>query len=464
MISELERRLSEAFHEDAQHARLVNPEQPAELDSWPLSDTRDRGNRRGWIVAVAAATTLIVVAGVALIQHGRDGAPAPISPSPPPPTAPPTTTPPDPTQLFTDIAPDSTVQLPPAPIDDRIVPAAVWTGTEMIVWGGIGARNASVDDGAAFDLATGTWRVIAPAPIQARSHAALAWTGTEMIVWGGIYRDGTIADGAYNQTELADGAAYNPTTDTWRRLPDAPLGAATPIAVWTGEELVMLGASPLTDADNTDESIPETAVAAYSPAADEWRVLANVPSGGRPPQAVWTGTAILASLTMRDPDQTGDRPSVLARYDLNTDTWHIDAQARDDVLVGVPDANGVWSTVIGLPFETGAPVVVFDGEGKPIGSLPAVPVDRGQFGDQVDADGIWVGGEALFWIRGAEWLFPSQGSAQAWALNPATGIWRRLPEGDLIDQLEGATVAAGDVLLSTWNTGVAFRVPTIPTS
>jgi hypothetical protein len=415
MITELERRLSEAFHEDAQHARLVNPEQPTELDSWPLSDTRDRGNRRSWIVAVAAATTLIVVAGVALIQHGRDGAPAPISPSPPPPTAPPKTTPPDPTQLFTDIAPDSTVPLPPAPIDDRIVPAAVWTGTEMILW-------------------------------------------------GGIYRDGTIADGAYNQTELADGAAYNPTTDTWRRLPDAPLGAATPIAVWTGEELVMLGASPLTDADNTDESIPETAVAAYSPAADEWRVLANVPSGGRPPQAVWTGTAILASLTMRDPDQTGDRPSVLARYDLNTDTWHIDAQARDDVLVGVPDANGVWSTVIGLPFETGAPVVVFDGEGKPIGSLPAVPVDRGQFGDQVDADGIWVGGEALFWIRGAEWLFPSQGSAQAWALNPATGIWRRLPEGDLIDQLEGATVAAGDVLLSTWNTGVAFRVPTIPTS
>ena len=38
----------------------------------------------------------------------------------------------------------------------------------MIVWGGMDADQATLDDGAAFDLATGTWRVIAPAPIEPR--------------------------------------------------------------------------------------------------------------------------------------------------------------------------------------------------------------------------------------------------------------------------------------------------------
>ena len=42
------------------------------------------------------------------------------------------------------------------------------------------------------------------------------WTGTEMIVWGGV----TIVGGG-NYQYLADGGRYNPSTDTW--------GAAIPL-------------------------------------------------------------------------------------------------------------------------------------------------------------------------------------------------------------------------------------------
>jgi hypothetical protein len=54
-----------------------------------------------------------------------------------------------------------------------------------------------------------------------------------MIVWGGFREGGGT---------LADGARYNPTTDTWTPLAPAPLeGRADPTAVWTGREMIVFG-------------------------------------------------------------------------------------------------------------------------------------------------------------------------------------------------------------------------------
>ena len=73
----------------------------------------------------------------------------------------------------------------PAARDDH---TAVWTGSEMIVWGG-GDTAASLNTGGRYNPSTDTWTATsttnAPA---ARSHTAV-WTGSEMIVWGG-YSDG----------------------------------------------------------------------------------------------------------------------------------------------------------------------------------------------------------------------------------------------------------------------------------
>ena len=153
----------------------------------------------------------------------REGAEVPEPPTPAVPS-------PNP-DVFTEIAPGEMVELPDWPLGERTTPPRVWTGTELIVWGdGIYGR---AGDGAAFDLATGTWRVIAQSPLSPRSEAAVAWTGTEMIVWGGRVED----------SFYYDGAAYDPVNDTWRLLPSAPAGfdARDPTMVWTGREAVVLG-------------------------------------------------------------------------------------------------------------------------------------------------------------------------------------------------------------------------------
>ena len=438
MITELERRLGVAFHEDALQARLVNPDHPNLLHTSREDHDEDRTPRHRWFLGVAAATTLIVIAGAVLIRTTREHAP------------PSTTIGGQQTELFVEIAPDSTVGLPPSPIGARHRPAAVWTGTEMVLWGGT-----PTGPGAAFDPATGVWREIAPSPIDVRLPQAVVWTGTEMIVWGGIADD----------SEMADGAAYDPASDTWRRLSDAPLGAATPIAVWTGDEMIVLGASPTSDPDNTNPSITEGAMAAYDPATDRWRSLAPVPGYGRPTQAVWTGSSILATATI-DSDTarpTGDRVDRLVAYDISTDTWRIVGDATYGSLVGVPDADGVARTVIALPKESGVPAELLDSEGNVMTPLPGVPVDGAELSNPIETfHAIRVGGEMLFWF--VRPLRPDPASAQprpeeVWALNLDARTWRPLDTKVPVDP--GAVVAAGDVALGVWNDGID---PTIPDS
>jgi Kelch motif len=66
--------------------------------------------------------------------------------------------------------------------DQRASHAAVWTGTEMIVWGG----SVFLNTGGRYDPSTDSWVATATtgAPGGRNQHTAV-WTGTEMIVWGG---------------------------------------------------------------------------------------------------------------------------------------------------------------------------------------------------------------------------------------------------------------------------------------
>lgn len=144
----------------------------------------------------------------------------------------------------------------------------------------------------------------------------------------------------------------------------------------------------------------------------------------------------------------------LARYDLSTDTWHVDADANYASLLGVPDADGVTRSVLAVPVRPGEPVDLLDADGTPIGSLPAHPVDIG--GSATAATGLWLGEEAVFSIDAVdEWLFPSP---ESWALDAAAGAWRPL-RGD-VPSIGGGT-AVGDVLLATeGDRGTAYRIRT----
>lgn len=242
-----------------------------------------RGRRRWPAVVLVPALLLGVglalggVPGAAPEQAAERPAPAP-SPSPEPGTEEPRPAPtPSP-------APAAAVvrHLPEAPIRGRGGASAVWTGEEMIVWGGtfgdelrpedaavptIAWQNAA--DGAAYHLDDGTWRTIAAAPLEGRSSHVAVWTGREMLVWGGHAHDG---DG--QPTDRDDGAAYAPATDTWRPLPPGPVPGIGGAAVWTGRELVLVGGY---DAEGLRVL---QGVMAYAPSSDSWRVLPDLPLPG----------------------------------------------------------------------------------------------------------------------------------------------------------------------------------------
>jgi hypothetical protein len=66
----------------------------------------------------------------------------------------------------------------------------------MIVWGGEASNSITpYHSGGRYDLATNTWRstTIINAPTARKAHTAV-WTGSEMIVWGGSDFDGGFAD------------------------------------------------------------------------------------------------------------------------------------------------------------------------------------------------------------------------------------------------------------------------------
>lgn len=159
----------------------------------------------------------------------------------------------------------------------------VWTGTRLIVWGGIGTTGVLGDGGRLLFSDPQTpqsWAAVSTdgAPSPRYGHSAI-WTGSRMLVWGGVGPDGV---------QLADGGAYNPDSNTWAPLPaaGAPSARQDHSALWTGTEMLILAGAGGSGATATG--------AAYDPVRGAWRTLST---GGSPVArslavAVWTGAEI----------------------------------------------------------------------------------------------------------------------------------------------------------------------------
>ena len=119
--------------------------------------------------------------------------------------------------------------------------SGVWTGSEMLIWGGrfVGCGLGCIeylDNGKRYDPATDTWQDMAAAPLTPRYQHTAVWTGSEMIVWGGA---AVISDTGYLAN---DGARYNPTTNSWTPLaPSGLTGRVGHSALWTGSEMLIWG-------------------------------------------------------------------------------------------------------------------------------------------------------------------------------------------------------------------------------
>jgi N-acetylneuraminic acid mutarotase len=123
---------------------------------------------------------------------------------------------------------------------------AVWTGKEMIVWGGTtrerDAQSVYFENGARYDPEADAWRPISTiGALKGRVSTFAVWTGTEMVIWGGV--NDVQASGVNDPNRyIATGARYNPATDTWTEMTvtGAPPARLT-CGVWTGEGLLTFG-------------------------------------------------------------------------------------------------------------------------------------------------------------------------------------------------------------------------------
>jgi hypothetical protein len=275
--------------------------------------------------------------------------------------------------------------IPPGPLGPRAAHSAVWTGSEMIVWGGTpGNDNVPVADGAAFDPETDSWRLIAAAPLVPRARHSAVWTGSEMIVWGGSAGPEGPSNGA-----LADGAVYDPAADTWRAIADAPAARLSHSAVWTGSEMVVWGGWTEADAAAADGF-------AYDPRSDTWRALPALAVAARAGHsAVWTGDTMIiwggsgfgpandfADGAIYDP--ADDSGTSLGLDNLGPRAGHSAVWTGERMIIW---GGGRSRPVVGLPFSDGA---AYEPAGNSWWSISLVPAP-GRFSHSA----VWTGSEML---------------------------------------------------------------------
>ena len=157
---------------------------------------------------------------------------------------------------------------------------AVWTGTEMIIWGG-----SPLNTGGRYSPSTDSWVATnttnAPTP---RSHHTAVWSGSEMIIWGG-------EDNGANY--LNTGGRYDPSTNSWTAtsLTNAPQARELHTGVWTGREMIVWGGYYSDVASHYLNSGGR-----YNPTTDSWVAtsLSGAPTARLNHTAVWTGSEMIA--------------------------------------------------------------------------------------------------------------------------------------------------------------------------
>jgi N-acetylneuraminic acid mutarotase len=205
--------------------------------------------------------------------------------------------------------------------------SALWTGSEMIVWGGAFTDNAwhFFNTGGKYNPGTYTWTATSTtnAPIARWLHTAV-WTGSEIIVWGG----------GDNTDFLNTGGRYNPTTDTWTptNTTNAPMGRVHHTAVWSGSEMVVWGGYDYVHGDfNTGGR--------YDPSTDSWTATSttNAPEARWAHTVEWTGNEMIVWGGTNDTIylNTG------GRYNPNTDSWTATGVPTD--VLGRYGHTAVWS-------------------------------------------------------------------------------------------------------------------------
>jgi N-acetylneuraminic acid mutarotase len=261
----------------------------------------------------------------------------------------------------------------------RYFHTAVWTGIEMIVWGGeTDIDPFYLNNGGRYDPGTDNWTPLSTtnAPSGRYNHTVV-WTGSEMIVWGGFSSYGL----------LDSGGRYNPGTDTSTAtsITNAPSARFSHTAVWTGSEMIIWGGDTV-GTGNT--------AAQYNPSADTWTTISTVdaPPNREGHTAVWTGSEMI----IWGGDQGGFYQGTGVRYNAARDSWTRTSTTN------APEARSYHTAV-----WTGSEMIVWGGNGlAPLStggrynpttdSWSATSTTNAPPG-ALDPTGVWTGEQMIVW-------------------------------------------------------------------
>lgn len=287
---------------------------------------RHQRRRRAVVIAATAGVAAVVGSVLVLTRDGDDrGQDVDV-------VAPPDTAPVQPTDPVVG-DPSGVEPLPAPPLDGRGDAAVVWTGAELVVWGGdVEAFNMgfpggdrSYSDGAAFAPATGTWRRLSSSPLPdngetpvgvmtgagvvvVRGHSTALWNAADD-TWRELGNaPGPVTDLASNSVAAVSysaNAVLDVETGEWRELPAPPIRLERPTTAWAERELIVVGGSP--------SAFGPAGAIAYDPEDNEWRQLAPPPSALRAEalSADWDGGRVVVV----NYDMTA------VTYDPATDSW-----------------------------------------------------------------------------------------------------------------------------------------------
>jgi len=165
-------------------------------------------------------------------------------------------------------------------------------------------------------------------PITSLRGSAVVAGGNRILQFGGF----EVADGKL--VPRNDTAVYDVGRGSWSTAAEAPFSAGLhhPAAIWTGKELMVVGApcGPVsTDVDVADCGTPRLEAAAYDPALDRWRSIPAPPGSfgsTLPPEPTglgWTGSAAVFRLGLVE--------GPFAALDPGTGGWAV-MPALDEVI------------------------------------------------------------------------------------------------------------------------------------
>jgi len=284
---------------------------------------------------------------------------------------------------------------------------AVWSGSEMIVWGGVGSNDILFNTGGRYNPGTDSWTATSTnnAPTARYGHTAV-WSGSEMIVWGGT---------GGSPSGVNTGGRYNPGTDSWTATSttNAPVGRFYHTAIWSGSEMIVWGGSP-------DPNIYVNTGGRYNPSTDSWTATSttNAPTGRDYHTVVWSGSEMIVwgGFDGSNGVNTG------GRYNPGTDSWATtsttNAPTARDYHTGIWTGNEmiVWG---GSPDVSGEHEVNTGGRYNPgTDSWTATGTAAAPTARELHT-AVWTGSEMIIWGG----FDGSNGVNTGGRYNPSTDSW-----------------------------------------